>query len=583
MKIQSLAILAIIIILPISIILNSYFDSQIKTLNLQVSYDKKLSNATYDAIKAFQLNMFNSDTSIYTDSKMNDISASVNAFYTSLANNFNMSGYGESVLQNYVPAIVYTLYDGYYIYSAYDNKLEKDDADKLKDNVNAKYKDGEKIYGLKPYIYYSCRYRPTELRDSDFVITYSLDSHITIQGEVNGTYVNKSGYLLTGVSNDPLGNIKYDGVDIIEEIGSEGLQQYIYKPGDTTNEIDFGDDWTSPGSIISCSYKKNNGTKIYRDSADFVFTATNDKVLPNGTDKDEITNNSDGKKYYREASEFGEWIKSQNLDKLKTSDAVDQNGIYYKNYSTEFPGVKDPPFQIERKIFAEINNEDSGKWIEDPNSEFNAHKIEVIKNSIESNLIAAISNYNNFSTSEVNFAMPRLQDYEWEELTQNVSMITFLQGLNIGGKVYNGHAIVRNDLTGDYVSEDSIYIANHDKNTYYRVTDKSLVENSAWSEKITGLLDLDFERRTSSATAKKADGTDEKLTRKIYYYPRTEMGSYGSIISFNNVENKPIIEYLREGRNGDYGNEGRFKNLSQAYYTALGRERYEMYRLYEFK
>lgn len=30
--------------------------------------------------------------------------------------------------------------------------------------------------------------------------------------------------------------------------------------------------------------------------------------------------------------------------------------------------------------------------------------------------------------------MPKLTDIDWEELTTNVSMITFLQGLNIGGK-----------------------------------------------------------------------------------------------------------------------------------------------------
>lgn len=166
MKLQGLAVIAIIIILPMTIILSSYSQSQIKTLQLQTQYDSKLQNATYDAIKAFQLNMSNSSTSDLANSKMRDIKASVNTFYNSLASHFNMVGYGKDVLQNYVPAIVYTLYDGYYIYSAYDNTL-----------------DGESIYGLKPYIYYSCRYKPND--NSDFVITYSLDSYITIQGIID--------------------------------------------------------------------------------------------------------------------------------------------------------------------------------------------------------------------------------------------------------------------------------------------------------------------------------------------------------------------------------------------------------------
>lgn len=177
MKLQGLAVIAIIIILPMTIILSSYSQSQIKTLQLQTQYDSKLQNATYDAIKAFQLNMSNSSTSDLANSKMRDIKASVNTFYNSLASHFNMVGYGKDVLQNYVPAIVYTLYDGYYIYSAYDNTLDKFDE-------NASYnKKGESIYGLKPYIYYSCRYKPND--NSDFVITYSLDSYITIQGIID--------------------------------------------------------------------------------------------------------------------------------------------------------------------------------------------------------------------------------------------------------------------------------------------------------------------------------------------------------------------------------------------------------------
>ena len=179
MKLPGLAVIAIIIILPMSIILSSYSQSQIKTLQLQTQYDSKLQNATYDAIKAFQLNMSNSSTSDLANSKMRDIKASVNTFYNSLASQFNMVGYGKDVLQNYVPAIVYTLYDGYYIYSAYDNTLDAED----KFDENASYKDGESIYGLKPYIYYSCRYKPND--NSDFVITYSLDSYITIQGIID--------------------------------------------------------------------------------------------------------------------------------------------------------------------------------------------------------------------------------------------------------------------------------------------------------------------------------------------------------------------------------------------------------------
>ena len=63
MKIHDLAIIFIIIILPISIVLATYTQYQIQTINTQTLYDNKLTSATYDAIRAFQINTINSTTS----------------------------------------------------------------------------------------------------------------------------------------------------------------------------------------------------------------------------------------------------------------------------------------------------------------------------------------------------------------------------------------------------------------------------------------------------------------------------------------------------------------------------------------
>ena len=60
MKIQELAIIFIIIIVPISIVLSAYTQFQIQTLNTQALYDTQLTTATFDAIKAFQINTANS-------------------------------------------------------------------------------------------------------------------------------------------------------------------------------------------------------------------------------------------------------------------------------------------------------------------------------------------------------------------------------------------------------------------------------------------------------------------------------------------------------------------------------------------
>ena len=90
MSLQSLAVIFIIIVLPISMVLTVYVQNQVETLELQVSYDTKLMNATYDALKAFQLNTVNSSTSDIVNSKIRDIEASVNSFFNAIASNFNM-------------------------------------------------------------------------------------------------------------------------------------------------------------------------------------------------------------------------------------------------------------------------------------------------------------------------------------------------------------------------------------------------------------------------------------------------------------------------------------------------------------
>ena len=59
MKLQHLAIIFVIIILPISLVVGEYIQMQIDTIALQTSYSSKLQTATYDSIKAFRLNTVN--------------------------------------------------------------------------------------------------------------------------------------------------------------------------------------------------------------------------------------------------------------------------------------------------------------------------------------------------------------------------------------------------------------------------------------------------------------------------------------------------------------------------------------------
>ena len=175
MRIQDLAIIFIIIILPISIVLSVYTQNQIQTVSIQTEYDTRLTAATSDAIKAFQINTINSSTSDLANSKIRDIEASVETFKDSIKSVFGLNGYTEDEMDSYIPALVYTMYDGFYIYSNYNNQ----------NYTNGLNHDGENVYGLKPYISYSARYTTASI---DVIITYTLDNYITIQGMINDRY-----------------------------------------------------------------------------------------------------------------------------------------------------------------------------------------------------------------------------------------------------------------------------------------------------------------------------------------------------------------------------------------------------------
>ena len=589
MKLQNLAVIGIIIILPMAILLDAYSSNQIMTIQLQSSYDTKLTNATYDAIKAFQLNMSNSSTSDLANSKMRDIRASINTFYTSLSSNFNMSGYGKDILQNYVPTVVYTLYDGFYIHSNYENVLSD-----VEIKSGSKY-DVDKLYGLKPYVYYSQRYKKGA--DNDFVITYSLDSYITIQGKVKGEYVNESGYILSGVtygskkitdsnvtlpSDDLSKEVKYRKNIIDSETSGSGLNQYIYEEGadknadgttvtikaDTNNNniIESGET-VKVGAINQYPYKKENGVKYYLDDKgdtddgnDEVFSVINEeKYMQTNMTVDDITTNDLGRKYYMEAFEFtNKVLVDWKLKNLSTKDAVDIKGNEY---------VVSPYY--EHDIFEYDDNLN----IEDANSNFNGHRTEVIKNAVETTLIPAIASYSEISTSQVSFAMPKLTDYEWEQIANNITVISFMQGFNIGGKIYSGHAIVTNNNNEEFVSEDSIYILNKNNSTYYKVTDSIFDSNYNFSE-LVGVFNADFQRRMVDAVysyPNKMDINRVDFTSTIYYYPRWDTASYTSIVNPNTGQDgeKTIDEYL-VGKN----------DLAKIYYTALGREKMGIYRVH---
>lgn len=551
MKIQGLAIIFIIIVVPITIVIGEYANVQIETLRLEQSYDSKLITATHDALSAFQINTFNDATSDIADSKISSIEASANAFYNALEAGFGLEGYSKEDLKMYVPALVYTMYDGYYIYSPYTNVADISGEDGLEIDLDSKEID----YGFKPYVYYSCRYVNGDI---DVIINYSLDNYITVQGTIGENAVYKSGYLLTIASspsregvyyNESEDKCYYSGIEIQEE----------------SNLADYLLDKDSNGDVVSKEYKyiKLNGTKYYwNEDEEYIFYIMGGnriKQVTKATNEGEynkyinqIQSNSSAKSYYIEAYKFTTWVNA-NLSSLKPEHAQVGDNEQLKKTSTG-------------AIFS--NNQ-----IEYSSSNFNLHRKEVIRYSIESNLSAAIANFNSYTNSTTDFQMPKLKETEWEMLENDISIISFLQGLNIGGKIYNGYTVVTNNKTEEVVKEESIYITVDESGDskadyYHRINDKHLTEEFvaelADDDIMAGVLDLDFEIRKDGATG-------------YSYIHRKELGCYTSIIGQTNVDNSydSIYEYLQSLDSTD----AVIKRVKQLYYTALGRERWGTYKL----
>lgn len=543
MKIQGLAIIFVIIILPIAIIIGEYASTQIELIQLEQLYDSRLITATYDALKAFQINTFNDASSDIADSKISSIEASANAFYNSMELSFGLQGYSKNELQSYVPALVYTMYDGYYIYSPYTNIA------KTENGLEIDLDSNNIEYGFKPYVYYSCRYKMGA--NSDFIINYSLDNYITVQGTIKGVSVYKSGYLVTlanSKNEEGLwvedGQYYYSGIEILpeanlDEYTDEELTNYL-----VSSLTDYLIE--SDGSTKAYKYTKINGTKYYwNEEEEYVFYILGGERIKQATKDsdyasyqkyvDQIKINTNAISYYSSAYEFTKWV-NDNLGNLKTSDAVTKvansgSGNIFENSQIEYA-----------------------------DSNFNLHRKEVIRYSIESNLSVAIANFNNYTDKTANFQMPKLKETEWELLQNEISIISFLQGLNLGGKIYNGYTVVTNAKTEEVVKEDRIYISTND-GYYHKINDEHLINGDYnISDVKSGVLDLDFEIRKDGATG-------------LHYMHKIQLGCYSSIVGQQNVNSNydSIYEYL-QNTNID-------SQTKQIYYIALGRERWGTYKI----
>ncbi len=608
MKLQSLAIIFIIIIMPISMVLSEYISNKIETEERELSYNTKLLNSTYDAIKAYQLNTVNNAFGDVTNKKIQDIEAAAKTFYNSLASNFNFLGNKLDVMKDYVPAIVFTLYDGYYTYTPFTNTL----TEMADGTYDTSYTENGKLEeGLKPYVYYTCNYKYSNINgDSDFSIIYTLDNYITIQGKVNGEFVYDNGYLYSIVDNP---NDASNGKGLYKSTRG-GKDIYNYMGIEFSEEDDDTEELKEYVGDREYSYAKINGKKYYLDenhytargngnitvdgvtlkaSTGIFFIDSNgtrnyNQVKGYSTTENTSTENSEFLKYYKaikynksayeyykNAYEFSCWVLGKggtfssrrkdksgtehnkyNLSSLKASNS----SIYNASTDTNATSIKD---YGDISIF-----DDSNSNIENADSNFNQHRKAIIRYVVETNLSAAIASYSSSSDASKQFLMPKISETDWETIENDVCAISFMQGMSLGGKKYNGYSVVANTLTKEYVDENDIYIVKTD-DTYCKVNDNTV--NSGIKSKddlgyYAGVWKLDFEQRQIIE-----QDTTNNTEKTVHYFPKKEYGSYTSIMGSydrSDIASQDMYKYVSSSASD---------GLKRVYLKALGRERWGAY------
>ena len=453
MKIQYLAIIFLIIIIPMTLLLTMYNQAQINNLNLQLTYNSYLSDATHNAVKAFELNTVNNSYSEVADSLKRDVEAAVNVFLSSMATNLGTSGATNESIAEYVPAILFTLYDGYYIYApSYNEILEEATIQKeaidgtMQDVVIAQSQNPpveEFSHILKPYVYYTMRY--VKNSSTDFIVNYTLDNYISIYGKINGEYVTRSGYfveienttntLSNGVTVDidtrsllavlkrdilyyVLSPNEYNRLNTINSIEKafnnqnlKELKEHINSQGNGSYRASLVSDMGAtlldnildgdsridildiPVSKIEQIFATTGNTAI--NNIDEVIDCFNVKYR--GT----TINDDEAKLYYVKAFQFSKWVNNT-IGDIEIQDARDSKGQPITDFA-----------QNAGKIFRTTASADNNP--EDKSSIFYQHKIAVIRDSIQSSLTSAIARYNQsiFGLKHgYDLKMPVLKDLE---------------------------------------------------------------------------------------------------------------------------------------------------------------------------
>ena len=647
MKLQQLAVVFIIIVLPIALVLSEYLNNNMEVLASQADYDKVLYSATYDAVRAFQMNTLNNGYSTIQDSKLRDISASVNSFYNSLASGLGSSGYRQEDLQSYIPAILFTMYDGYYLYGDYQNIVSIQGGQPVYSEDNSRNLNS--TAGIKPFIYYTCEYKDSG--QFDIVVNYTLDNYITVMGtNASGTRVNRSGYLIRtdGLTVKSDGTVDVHGITV----GHEKLGEYLIILDQVTETNDSGmdvdvmklyntdDDGNGDPDPRYYPYVFYNNEKYYYDPyianeiannqitqrpksySDIpIFTLDNnlrnymtnensanvlaEYILGDGATYNQLNQDNfldkSAYNYYRNAIDFSVYVNNL-FDNAGPLSIVTESYNNQLNYTTTNDSGEEIPIHsrasYDIKDVFDLDSPDNDPEAED--SLFNEHRMDVIISSIESNLMTIIANFNLHQNSGYEFVLPVMTEEDWYNIANNITVVSFMQGLPIGNyKYYNNYSVVMNTRNKEFVSRDSIIIrieedgnrSNDTAGTYHNPRCLTLNQeadaDTANSNTYIGYSNVDYEQISVRYDVNTTDPTSGSSTETLayYYYPHSGSGAYECIIGKNDVKFTPDnlltgSSYIDESNgNTEYTPNDKIR---AAYITALAREKNNLYKISDY-
>lgn len=625
MKLQNMTVIFIIIMIPIILVVSYYIGLQINTITMQKNYTVKLQTAAKDSIQALEINTveWNSASSNLADSKRRDVLAAINTFTTSLANGMGIGGAGKGRIQTYIPAIVYTMYDGYYIYSASFMKdqdtIEKDQNGKdvnygrtQFDNNKIKYKETSSYqYILKPYSPYSARYVKGE--DVNVTVNYTLDNYIRVYGTINGEYQTKEGYLVVcsdegvkGVTSGSISGIEYRGAEIKPEKlkenvyadGKVGEYSYIYDQYD--NKLYWDKDKDNYFSVDKYNNKVYLQDALPEGDAGFSITNRFRKISIPMLESEwtvqkvfQILNPGGGSKFYyeNESGAFVEFTAGNvlgNVNKDEDYSAINycvESYVFTQWVTKNLGNIKVGDMQIstgnsinslenitsaEQQYYGQYNNVGSDQYIfrisdsnnPDPEND-DAYAESVLAQHKKDIIINTIEKNLSQATAQAQGMNPnyeyRLPQLSYDEWEQALSNISIIAFMQ-------GMPIGLKYYNNYAIATSTLNKEFVDPDELYFAGKDDQYYHQRQCEQATGSDYVGY--RSIDYVAKSYEKSDNGTTSTKYYYPHA------------NSTNSELECYYCLVNRSTYKNNGRwkgnllYKNWSDSYYNALARERY---------